>query len=724
MINLTSRWKNRKGKDTEVADLLLDYDKLFSDKNFNAKDYVELLSCKTISFEGETQDLNVCGLRNVFETTTRHLRQNYKIQNWQCTRLEFNYAKKMKMFRKKNKDLVDKNAAYVKTFYELDKSIDCVANKIMYLGNMLESIDEPKAKAIEALKLMNHFINFLRPNLQRGGMLNDHQSLYETAYIIQKLHVISQELPRGNDKFDQASQNINIKYEEIGRELIDKFLIAHEGEDLAEMQGIASILSHFEKYSQCIDTFIKQRQKSLSTTSDILTKILPSCIKDQSIITKVFINPEHIIYQYMLRIFHGKLKTYIHNELNDCKDPEMYLNKFEMLYSKTLQLSHDLMISNSSLSYLSKWTKNIFINYLNTYIEKETSWLEEKCGMLLKQYYIKKKHLKKQIQVGGIHDLCRDIQTRLSTLANIATDHSGETFLSEHLAMLIISESKKSFHRCSLLSKQQFHVSGIVYKLFDILLRYLFGEHVGYALELGLLTIPLPERNTPPEVCFFDVIRKCNVIYNIFEKQCIYIIIPLVVSTPQHTDCLQKKAKVMKELEIRIHTGLEKSLNSILGWVRYLLQSEQKQVDKRTPTLDKSTTACNSIVKSISKYVIKIKATFDGKNVQNILTELGVRLHRLVTENIQQHQYSCADAMVLICDLNEYQSCVREFQIPLLNILFETLHALCNLLVVEPNKLEQMCDAEQLASLDRTVLMNFIQLRADSKTTKKWPLCL
>ena len=57
----------------------------------------------------------------------------------------------------------------------------------------------------------------------------------------------------------------------------------------------------------------------------------------------------------------------------------------------------------------------------------------------------------------------------------------------------------------------------------------------------------------------------------------------------------------------------------------------------------------------------------------------------------------------MICDVNEYRKTVKEFQIPLINQLFDKLHALCNLLVVVPETLKQVCTGEPLVSL----LMSF-----------------
>jgi len=55
-------------------------------------------------------------------------------------------------------------------------------------------------------------------------------------------------------------------------------------------------------------------------------------------------------------------------------------------------------------------------------------------------------------------------------------------------------------------------------------------------------------------------------------------------------------------------------------------------------------------------------------------------------------------AMLVICDVNEYRRCAKEFGVPIVTQLFEKLHALCNLLVVVPENLKQVCGGDQLVS--------------------------
>lgn len=54
--------------------------------------------------------------------------------------------------------------------------------------------------------------------------------------------------------------------------------------------------------------------------------------------------------------------------------------------------------------------------------------------------------------------------------------------------------------------------------------------------------------------------------------------------------------------------------------------------------------------------------------------------------------------MVAICDLNEYRRCFEPLGSLVAN-LFDVLHSLCNLLLVKPENLQQVCSGEQLVSL-------------------------
>lgn len=192
-------------------------------------------------------------------------------------------------------------------------------------------------------------------------------------------------------------------------------------------------------------------------------------------------------------------------------------------------------------------------------------------------------------------------------------------------------------------------------------------------------------------------------------------------NTPKYEDCIQKKKFVLEDIEKKINTGLDRSFNAIVMWVKLYLQSEQKKSDFK-PDGDDFDTVASPACKVVSQYVTsiikEISKNLDGNNVDAVLQELGIKLHKVVYDHMLQFQYNTGGAMKAICDLNEYRSFTKPLG-PLTAELFVTLHALCNLLLVKPENLQQVCSEDSLVKLDKSILHNFIQLRSDFKAQKQ-----
>ena len=58
-----------------------------------------------------------------------------------------------------------------------------------------------------------------------------------------------------------------------------------------------------------------------------------------------------------------------------------------------------------------------------------------------------------------------------------------------------------------------------------------------------------------------------------------------------------------------------------------------------------------------------MRKSMDGKNVDTVLMELGVRFHRLIHEHLQQYGYSSMGGMLAICDVAEYRRCAKDFRV-------------------------------------------------------------
>lgn len=108
-------------------------------------------------------------------------------------------------------------------------------------------------------------------------------------------------------------------------------------------------------------------------------------------------------------------------------------------------------------------------------------------------------------------------------------------------------------------------------------------------------------------------------------------------------------------------------------------------------------------MQNLQPVIVQIKKCVDGENLQNVLTEFGTRLHRIIYDHLQTMQFNTAGAMCAICDVNEYRKCIRELESPLVTQLFDILHALCNLLLVKPQNLQEVCTGDTLVRHSKTL---------------------
>ena len=164
-------------------------------------------------------------------------------------------------------------------------------------------------------------------------------------------------------------------------------------------------------------------------------------------------------------------------------------------------------------------------------------------------------------------------------------NYGGETFLSEEVAINILQETKLALIRCALLSKQS-DLPKNATEIFQMQIRHLITDHIDYALDLALHAIPTSEPKSAPEVYFFEVVRQANAVCHLFEKQFVDSVLPVVVSTPKHAECVKFKKEAFEQMEVKLNAGLERIVNSIIAWTRMLLSKEQKKNEFQPETDD------------------------------------------------------------------------------------------------------------------------------------------
>ncbi|EMP28240.1 Exocyst complex component 5 [Chelonia mydas] len=593
-------------------------------------------------------------------------------------KLEQHCQKEAKEFAKKVQELQKSNQVAFQHFQELDEHISYVATKVCHLGDQLEGVNTPRQRAVEAQKLMKYFNEFLDGELKSDVFTNS-EKIKEAADIIQKLHLIAQELPF--DRFSEVKSKIASKYHDLELQLIQEFTNAQRRGEISRMREVAAVLLHF---------------KGPSVRNDIFEDTAILCQRVNKQVGDIFSSPETVLAKLIQNIFEVKLQSNVKDHLEEHRksDAEQYLKNLYELYTRTTNLSSKLMefnLGTDKQTFLSKLIKSIFISYLENYIEVEIGYLKSRSAMILQRYYDSKNHQKRSIGTGGIQDLKERIRQRTNLPLGPSIDTHGETFLSQEVVVNLLQETKQAFERCHRLSDHS-DLPKNAFRIFSMLVEFLCIEHIDYALETGLAGIPSPDSKSA-NLYFLDVVHQANTIFHLFDKQFNDHLMPLI-----------------------------RTLNCMIGQMKHILAAEQKKTDFKpedeNSVLIQYTNACVKVCGYVRKQVEKIRKSMDGKNVDTVLMELGVRFHRLIYEHLQQYSYSCMGGMLAICDVAEYRKCAKDFKIPLVLQLFDTLHALCNLLVVAPDNLKQVCSGEQLANLDKNILHSFVQLRADYRSAR------
>ncbi|XP_059053207.1 exocyst complex component 5 [Achroia grisella] len=673
-------------------------------------------------------------IHDIFTQAIQDLKVLQERQERKCARLEQAVQEEEKLYSTKLSDIMDQHTDCVNVFSTLDERMSRCGGRALDVGEKLGAARAPRARAAAARDLLSHLAHFLNPRPVLTDIFTDPSKLHEAADVIQKLHTIAQELPP--DKFEVAQKNIDVKYDEIERNLIESFVKAQTQGNLNKMKEIANIMTNFRGYPRCVDAFIETSQMNSLLGKDIFSSVLPLCQKNYTIISNVFPNPEQVLSKFVLNIFHLNLQKYIQAKLADKNDVDKYLRNLYDMYTSTQRVCDELVAAglvsaegNSSIGDLRReaLVDGAMAGANDGYPALENRRLKAALSNALNVYYSEKQHIKKQIQGGGFQELRRDLQAVIGTRANIniaqIENYGGETFLSEQLVNKMLNDAKTSFLRCKTLCTPN-ELPGTTVALLEALVQHLLIEHVDYALDLGLQSIPIAESKSPPQIYFFDIVKQANAIVKLFGEHFQESVLPCLSSTSKQKECVQRKTTIMEQLENKLDAGLERAISAIVGWVKLHLQTEQKKTDYK-PEGDIDTLAspaCTAVVSYLNSVMEKIHNGLEGENLNAVTVELAIRLHRVIYEHLQNFQFNSAGAMIAICDVKEYRSaaCGRGSRAtpPPAHALFDALHALCNLLLVKPENLHQVCEGETLAELDRSILLNFIQLRSDYKSHK------
>ncbi|XP_065661360.1 exocyst complex component 5 isoform X2 [Hydra vulgaris] len=689
---------------------------------FDSANFIERISANVLGggTKGGQEGFDPLKLRDHFLETIKNLQTQSELTTAQISKLEKICSEHEQKHKEKASDVEKQYKNAMSTFHDLDDRINSVATKVVHLGDQLENISIPRQRAQETQHAMKYFDEF-HSGKELSPLFNDKAKLHEAAAVIHQLLLVADELPK--EKFERVQRKIQEKYSTIESDLMREFVNAYKIKDIDKMARSAKTLLPFKNYHLCYEELIKMAVEELFTSEDIFEDILQACNKVQDISTKVFEhNAEHVLSKFVQYVFEKKLAGYIYKQLPNKMEEETYLKKLSYLYGRTKEINKKLckLRLGSDSAFLERITKPLFSNYLKRYIEDELQYLEEESISTLNRFYNSIGHVKKEIRQNFIAEIPDSLKELHKKIPGRDKSMLKENLLSQDVALTLLQENKLSIRRAEMLSPLS-ELPNNVFRIFKLFLKYLGEEHFEYAVDVHLQYLPPIEAKTPPDIMFLTVLYQSNTIFHLIEKHFTDFIVRTVGSSTIYGECALKKKQLVDNLESKLNSGMERVLSSMVNYMKFLLNSEQKKSDFRPDGEDGAmtqTSACISCCRYIKILVPSLYDALDGKNLEVVLIELGTRFHKVLMEHFFQFTYTDIGAMVALCDVNEYRHAIKLFKIPLLDRLFNVLSALVNLLVVQPDNLKDVGSEEQLVDIDKNVLQQFIQLRADFKSLK------
>eukprot|EP00794_Sanderia_malayensis_P019823 gene19822-21763_t len=655
-------------------------------------------------------------LKESFKETIGSLQKLMKETEGRITKLEKTCAAEEKQHKENVSSIEEQYQESIKKFHDLDDRINSVATKVVHLGDQLENISTPRQRVQEAQQVMKYFQEFNSSETISAIFLEPNEA-HKAAPIICQLFMVSQELQ--TEGFFQVKLRIAEWYHAIEDNLLLEFKKAYQKGDIDHMTKCANTLLPFKKYQQCYENLIEMTLVNNFLHDDVFQDIVPACEQIQQIIIKVFENnAEMIMTQFVQTVFEKKVQGYVYKQLAKKDDDiEGYLERFAQLYGRakdvTKKLSEFRLGSDST--FLDRLKRSVFVKYSSSYINDEIGHLEGQCKATLEKFYSSIAHQKREkvetkriFPEGMMPDMPASLQELQRRIPGRSHHSLTENLLSQEVAVNLLQANKVAIRRCEMLSNPS-ELPNNAFKIFSVLLKYLGEDHFEYAIDMTLQVLPSSEPRSAPDLLFLNVLHQSNTVFHLMEKHFTDFILRSIGSSPVYSECAQKKKSLIDQLEGKLDQGMEKILSCIVGYVKHILSTEQKKSDFKTEDADDKKLTPTSQTNANS---------LDGKNLEVVLTEIGVRFHKTLLDHLHQFTYTSNGGMTALFDINEYRHTMKQLQNPMLTNLFTTTSALVDLFVVRPENLKDVCSSEHLAELDRSVQHQFIQLRADYKTAK------
>jgi Exocyst complex component Sec10. len=707
----------------------------FQDENFNSSEFVNNLIDKALS-DISFVSLEKCDLSHLNKTIEIALRNLESLKDEISVEMEtLNLEKELNhvSIEKDQDKLLKEMEAIRKEFNSLEQKLIRFSDKSITLGSHLGALDKEKEDAILTSELIEYFMAFNNTKLDDlPEVFKDSTQYLTAAKYIYYLSEVAKNLT--TSEFNIATQNITNKYYQIKSRISMEFNDAYFKKDKERIEQLMPHLNNFGLMSEIAFEHIKTQLRAVSSdfifenkTFEENKKSLENCYRNLlRILSNEFTTEENffmeifssrnveIIKMFISYCFENYIGKSLNKTLTDvAKNEESYLKYYELFYVKTEELIQEIYKMNSPYSselneVARAYFHSIFDDYQANYFNHEKSYLvgllENYLGRITKimsnqkdkdvstMSYIGKGFSFAETVVEKAKLSKEEAQQRVKQLQDVLMNDATE------LLFIAFEQSAQRCHRISKIDEKNLNTIELVEKF----LEYFAYKGLYLLIEFTSQLVPDLNRKTALNENYFEIIFNLNSIVQRVEIS-LYKTTQNIIKVKQYEKLIEKKEKIMHDLEQRIEASIKKAITSLELHAHKQLVNHEGQNEyvikdkKKTP--ENPSNSCRDLLKFLRPYVNEIQKAYSENNKKRILNMLGIKILRVIMDFYSEIKLNQKGLMQLSIDESEYTMFFEEFEEETVKEMLEVFKCLINIYKIHADDLNSYIENEEKLQL-------------------------
>lgn len=258
--------------------------------------------------------------------------------------------------------------------------------------------------------------------------------------------------------------------------------------------------------------------------------------------------------------------------------------------------------------------------------------------------------------------------------------------------------------------------------LLNLIIKNLLTNYVEVSLEAAADSASSAENaKREPDMSYLGNLRMAVHITHLVQSCVNTLLIPLAASSLTTRREMEKNTRTaIVRVEDQINTIEQQTVDAILNWTSRLLTNQARtdfrpRADTEAVSLEQAQTpTCDSVDKFLNAFYETSTQSFDGANLNSLLTEVAVGFRTQLLEHFKKYQVNRVGGVMLARDMSRYVQLLRSWNLDDgFKASLEVLTELASVFVLHPDALKERLRGQVLGNIGKENLRPYLLKRDD-----------